>query len=206
MDLEKPVTRLGIKPKPLLTFLGILLLLVAVNEIFFDQGSKSIPEADNETFDAEIGEYVSYRSNITGLDFEYPENWETKIGHMDSEILLISPKESKQDPFKENINLVIRNIPQNKSMEQMRNRALDKMKKNLHQFELKKGKNTTVLNKKAQEIIFTAESRGIELKWKQIWVKIEDNAYIITFTSQEEKYQKYQPVLERFRKTLTLLS
>jgi hypothetical protein len=49
--------------------------------------------------------------NGTGYKLTAPDGWDTKRGFMGMDLMFMSPREGADDPFRENLNVVLENIP-----------------------------------------------------------------------------------------------
>jgi len=135
----------------------------------------------------------------------YPVAWElNQTGQMGTSFVLFSPLESKQDKFKENVNLVIqnlagKNIDLNKFTEISENQ-IKTLVPNSNLIESKRVKK----GREYHKIIYTA-SRGIfHLKFEQYYWVINNKAYILTFTSEQTKFEGFKSVGEKILNSFKL--
>ncbi len=71
-------------------------------------GSSTIAQTTNNATQG----WLSYTDSTTGISVNYPSNWTLKTTNPKSPIVLKAPLENADDIFAENINYVVRVIPQ----------------------------------------------------------------------------------------------
>ena len=133
----------------------------------------------------------------------YPNDWNlNQAGQNETSFNITSPSTAISDPFSENVNLLIQDLT---------NLAIDLNKFieiSVNQVEtvVKNGKMFLSKRKKAhglefQKVIYTGQYGDFDLKFKQYcWVR-DDHAYILTFTSEEKQFDRFDSVSERILKS-----
>ncbi len=142
------------------------------------------------------GEYLLFEGN--GYSLEYPETWilSTDITAPGLDATIRSPKEYTTDDFLENFNILIQEIGDvtiddyiNISEQQIKTMIPDG---HLILSDKKKVNGRVVVN-----LIYTGTFSGKSLKCHQYCAIISPNAYVLTFTSDENRYDDYADISER---------
>jgi len=142
----------------------------------------------------------------SNYSINYPENWELKTyGPIGIRFALLSPLSSKQDQFKENINLIIQDLPGSPI-------KLDKyVEITEHQIKtlvtdgvLKESKRVEAEPIDYHKIVYTGRQGIYKLKFEQYFWLLEDKAYILSFTAEESQYDQYQLTGERMLNSFKL--
>ena len=137
---------------------------------------------------------------------KYPAAWElNQSGEMGTSFILFSPKESEQDDFRENINLIIqdlsgKNIDLNKYTE-ISEGQIKSMIANSNLIESKRIKNDSI---EYQKIVYAGDQQTFHLKYEQYYWVINDMAYILTFTSEQTKFKDLQGTAEKMMNSFIL--
>ncbi|MCG9909677.1 MAG: hypothetical protein MH137_00120 [Flavobacteriales bacterium] len=136
--------------------------------------------------------WATYKDKEWAFSMKYPANWEKKLAFRGTQIAVVSPKETPQDDFNENFNLVI-NPNTDISLKDVVQLTLDQVPQS---FEEGKTVSSEILNGKGGEygeIIFSGMMNDKKLIWYQRILKKGNTLFILTFTMAEEAYGKYRP-------------
>ena len=147
-------------------------------------------------------------SNFKKVNFSinYPIEWElNESGQMGSEFILFSPLSSKNDNFKENVNLVIQdlsayNLDLNKYVEISENQIKTMITEGNIITSDRKNKN----GKEFHKVIYTGKQGIYVLKYEQyFWVE-NNKAYILTLTCKESEFSDYKNIGEEILNSFEL--
>jgi len=127
----------------------------------------------------------------------YPENWFSSDQKPQPSVLfLISAPENSQlkDQFRESVNMVIETLPSKTiALEEYTKLSLDQIKSQVPNLEVNSSKNSTLNGLNSRELIWSADfGNGMFLKFKQVFIIIENIAYVITYTATTIDYEEYQ--------------
>lgn len=154
--------------------------------------------------------------NRNNYSVKYPVDWDLQQSDnlesgtvvsktVRSQFVVLSQIESPQDRFRENVNLVIEDLNGQKPNLDEYSRAADSqlklMMKNCKILESKK------VNKGSQQhykTIWTWEYQTIPLKVEQYRWLSDGKAYVLTFTSEQNKFAQFQQVGKKILDTFTL--
>ena len=136
----------------------------------------------------------------------YPENWElNKSGQMGSSFILLSPLLSEKDQFRENVNLIIQDLRgYNLDLDKYVEISEDQIKTVITNGEILESNRTTVDDLSYQKVIYTGKQGIFNLKFEQYFWVVEDQAYILTMTSEESQFDNYQETGEKILNSFKL--
>lgn len=131
-------------------------------------------------------EFNIYKSPFFNFVISYPQNW--KIKDISGIVVFISPLENKDDKFSENVNVVVEDIGKYRlSLEQYAKAADDnwlKIDSKVRVIDFQK----TNLN--GEEAFYTIAEND-KFKFKQYKLIKNNKAFIITYTSELNKFNKF---------------
>ena len=136
-------------------------------------------------------EFLTYDDLITGFGMKYPPDWE-RSQHIDKSITFLAPRESNSDTNPAGIGIMVKDIA---SITQTQLSTL----KNLYpDIQVLESIETTFLGHPAHMTIFTATDNTQNLrKAMQIWFKEDTKAFLITYKSDNERFSKYLPTIDK---------
>ncbi len=136
----------------------------------------------------------------------YPATWELdKSGKMGTSFILFAALESGQDKFRENVNLLIqdltgKNIDLDKYTE-ISEGQIKTMVTNSTLIESKRLRNNTT---EYHKIIYTGDQGTFHLKFEQYYMVIDNKAYVLTFTCEQNKFVDYRENAEKILNSFKL--
>ena len=104
-----------------------LLLLVAATGC----GKPAFADVEPTPFDG-----TAYTDPGRGFSLKVPFDWESQVPGMGPAVIFMSPPESADDAFQENVNVVVMALPRPMTTEECFAEAMDTMKKMLRGFTL----------------------------------------------------------------------
>ena len=137
---------------------------------------------------------------------EYPDSWElSQSGQMGTSFVLFSPISSKQDQFRENINLLIQDltgygITFDKYVE-ISESQISTMITDGKIIESKKVSTDSLFH---QKVIYTGRQGVFNLKFEQYYWVENDKAYILTFTCEEDQFEAFKEIGEKILNSFEL--
>ncbi|MBE9209604.1 serine/threonine protein kinase [Nostoc sp. LEGE 06077] len=182
---KAPLTKLQQSlPKRLFMGLGITVTAVAVGLIILSQLTI------NKT------NFLNYAAQ--GIKINYPDNWAvqaTPNAVTQDIVTFLSPKQNDADQFQEL--LTIRVEPLSSTLDESKDLFIREIQNTVDDVQIESSSETTLANKRANQLVFSGKSDGGRLKSLQVWTLQNDNAYIITYTANVEDYHKFLPVVEK---------
>lgn len=154
--------------------------------------SQSVHAADSATAVAS-GKYANKEK---GFSITFPKNWETKEGIAGAVVASLSPRESDSDNFRENVNIVIEDLPKDLTSEEYYQAGIVNLRKVPDFKEDQKGK-ITIDGKEAVWLIASHKSSNVSAKMIQYYVVKGKKAYVITGTALADSFGKYKPQFDQ---------
>jgi len=196
--------------------LGIFVLLITISGVcalvlkmldtspIKNELNHTEPEKNKiENFNSE-NNYKNYVNNNFNIKFTYPNNYKLNEGLLGSIVTVYSEKENYEDLFVENLNIVTEDLSGRQikmNLDEYTDLNIAQLEAMFDDFKIISSKKTELSKLPAYEIIHTSKSeQGKYLKFRQIWTIYNDIAYVITYTAEENKFDKY---FENFDKIFT---
>lgn len=142
----------------------------------------------------------------TNCEIEYPDNWdENTSGQMGTRFILFSPLESDSDHFRENVNLLIQDL-HNEDIDLALYAELseNQVKTLVTDGEILTSKRQNNENGAHHKLIYNGKQGIFELRFEQYFWIIDDKAYVLTFTSEQDKYDMYKADSDKILKSFQL--
>lgn len=112
---------------------------------------------------------------------------------MGSAFLTLSPV-NKDDLFQENINIGIQDLSGlNLTLKQFSDLSCAQLENIITDFQLIAKENAILANNKAEIIIFTGIQGKHRLTWLQVYTLYNEKAYIVTYTADNNDFDRYLP-------------
>lgn len=178
-----------IKQMKQMKFLGIAILLISLNSC--GQSTKK-----NELTTKPNGWKTM---NENGYSIQYPESWDlNKSRQMGMSFIILSKLASKQDKFKENVNLMIQDLTgQNINLDRYVQISEGQISTMLTNVKFTESHRLNENNSEFHKFIYTADQGIYKLKTEQyLWLKNE-KAYILTLSCEVDQYEKYKKIGEQ---------
>jgi eukaryotic-like serine/threonine-protein kinase len=142
-------------------------------------------------------EFLTYDDLITGFSIKYPPDWET-AQHLDKTVTFLAPRESNSDTNPAGLGIMVKEIGSNTTLTSLTNAQLNTLKDLYPDIQVMESIQTTFLGHPAHMITFTAtDSTQNMRKAMQIWFKEDSKAYLILYKSDNERFSKYLPTIDK---------
>lgn len=146
-------------------------------------------------------EFLTYDDLITGFSMKYPQDWD-RAQHIDKSVTFHAPKESNSDINPADLGIMVIQVGSNTTLASITQNQLDTLKKLYPDFQIQESVESIFLGHPAHMIIFTATDNTETMrKAMQIWFKEETKAYLLTYKSDNERFSKYLPTIDRMLNT-----
>jgi hypothetical protein len=146
------------------------------------------PKADNATQN-----WLSYTDSTTNISVKYPPEWTLKTTNPKSPIVLKAPLENDEDAFAENINYVIRPIPQGQKvlLSDISKAIKSTISTAVDEFKFEYEKKLQWMGAEALEFSYSGiskgENGGIKIKMLQRLAVLNGNLYLATYSAENGK-------------------
>jgi hypothetical protein len=158
------------------------------------------PSQGNTTTITTSSPFLTYENPTYRIRIQYPSDWE-KLEFSQRNIVVIfrSPRENSSDTKLENLLIQVGNLPsQNIPLDEVVRANINKLKQSLIDFELTELNATTLSgNNPAHKVVYTNREGEDELKTMQVVSIKEDKIYLITYTAEASRYDRYLPIIQK---------
>lgn len=154
----------------------------------------------------QIEDFSIYKESDLGITIKYPQSWQRQ--NIDNiftkELVTFLSPQSGADNFQEKVTLSIEDY--SGSLNQSKEDFTKEINQSLSAAEIIETSPTTFAFRPAFKIIYTGKDRenNLNLKNLQIWTLKANKAYIITYSAEQEDYDKFIPVVEEMIKTFEI--
>jgi hypothetical protein len=146
-------------------------------------------------------DFLTYDDLITGFSMKYPQDWDI-AQHIDKSVTFHAPKESNSDLNPADLRIMVIQVGSNTTLASITQDQLDTLKNLYPDFQIQESVETIFMGHPAHMIIFSATDNTQNMrKAMQIWFKEEAKAYLVTYKSDNERFSKYLPTIDRMLNT-----
>ena len=200
---QVPNTLIANKPKPIAKPKNILIASGIAGVIAISVAI--LPHIINSS-QIKVADFSTYEQSNLGITIKYPQSWQRQdIDNIFTKevVTFLSPLQDK-DKFQEKVILSVEDY--SGSLNQSKNDFTKEIKERLSAAKIIQVSSTTLAYKPAFQIIYTGkdEEKDLKLKNWQIWTLQSNKAYIITYTAQQEEYDKFIPAVEEIIKSFEI--
>jgi eukaryotic-like serine/threonine-protein kinase len=140
-------------------------------------------------------EFLTYDDIITGFSMKYPPDWE-RAQHIDKSVTFHAPRESNSETNPADLRIMV--IGSNKTLTSITQTQLNTLKDLYPDIQVLESIETIFLGHPAHMITFTATDNTQNMrKAMQIWFKEDSKAYLMTYKSDNERFSKYLPTIDK---------
>jgi len=142
-------------------------------------------------------EFLTYDDIITGFSIKYPPNWE-RAQHLDKSVTFLAPRESNSDTNPAGLGIMVIEVESNKTLASITQNQLNTLKNLYPDIQILESMETIFLGHPSHMIIFTATDNTQSMrKAMQIWFKEDNKAFLMTYKSDNQRYSKYLPTIDK---------
>lgn len=142
-------------------------------------------------------EFLTYDDIITGFSIKYPPDWE-RAQHLDKSVTFLAPRESNSDTNQAGLGIMVIEVGSNKTLASITQNQLNTLKNLYPDIQILESMETIFLGHPSHMIIFTATDNTQSMrKAMQIWFKEDNKAFLMTYKSDNERYSKYLPTIDK---------
>ncbi len=140
------------------------------------------------------------------FSFTFPENWEYRhVAMTGSKFLVSSLAESESDVFAENMNYLTQDISgMDMDLEAYTKLSVSQIETYFENAKLISSERMDIEGRVFQKVIYLGDQGGIPLKYMQYYWLEGDTAHILTFTSHQDSYDRYKPIMYKMMDSFQL--
>ena len=144
---------------------------------------------------------TKFVDKLNGFSIDLPVGWEQQKDQMGSAIMAISPMDGPKDSFRENINVVVESLKEKLTTKDYFQASQDVIKKVFTDFKSEKSGQTKIDGHDFMWTIFSHRLGTVRARVLQYVAVNKDKAYVITCSSEPDKFNQYMPKFEGSIKT-----
>jgi hypothetical protein len=142
-------------------------------------------------------EFLAYDDIITGFSIKYPPDWE-RAQHLDKSVTFLAPRESNSDTNQAGLGIMVIEVESNKTLASITQNQLTTLKNLYPDIQILESMEAIFLGHPSHMIIFTATDNTQSMrKAMQIWFKEDNKAFLMTYKSDNQRYSKYLPIIDK---------
>jgi len=142
-------------------------------------------------------EFLTYDDLITGFSIKYPPDWE-RAQHIDKSVTFLAPRESNSDTNPAGLGIMVIEVVSNNTLASITQNQLNTLKNLYPDIQILESMETIFLGHPSHMIIFTATDNTQSMrKAMQIWFKEDNKAFLMTYKSDNQRYSKYLPTIDK---------
>jgi serine/threonine-protein kinase len=150
--------------------------------------------------------YEAYQDNDLKIKIDYPETW-AKQKHDDilSRRIILIPDDPDSSNERNNVSINVEDLSSATiSLSQYTQETVAALKKFSDATEINGPNDVTVASSQGSKVIFLAVEDGKEQKKMQIWTLRQNRAYIITYTADRDKFDRYIDRVDKIVKSFEI--
>lgn len=133
-----------------------------------------------------------YINKERGFSLEFPAGWDARENYYGTLVAALSPFEGPEDDFQENVNIVIEELPPGMTLDEYVRHSINNLDFFLTEPQIHEKGLFSGGGKKAWWVIYSHRMGKLHLKAMSYTFLVGNTAYIITSTSQPEKFEEYR--------------
>jgi predicted DNA binding protein len=137
---------------------------------------------------------------------QYPSDWRIDTSkRMGTDVVISSPKENDDDKFVENVNVIVQNLNgQSIDLDKYSHASEEQIKTLATDGKIYESQKITRGEIEHYKIIFTMTQGIFKLRIEQYYFMKNDKAFVITFSAESDKFDKFQVVGEEILNSFIL--
>ncbi|WP_392533474.1 protein kinase [Nostoc sp. C117] len=139
-------------------------------------------------------DFLTYEDSTYGIKIKYPKNWkiqETPNLITKELVTFLPPKESDADKFQDLLTITVEDF--SGTLNESQDLFIKEVKDTLSDATIVNSSETTLANKRANQLIFSGKDGKKNLKNLQVWTLKGNQAYIITYSAAIDDYDRLLP-------------
>jgi len=143
--------------------------------------------------------FIPYQNPQKGFSIQVPADWQQSGQDLYGQevIYFISPMESQQDYFQENISIMIFPLQYQMDLEALANMYAQQSQYQIPNLQVVQTQNITIGNVPAKYALYTGSMQQMNMAFLVVYIINQNQAYILQCTSDANKYQQYQSIFSQ---------
>jgi serine/threonine-protein kinase len=145
-----------------------------------------------------------YERDDYGYRFEYPADWEI-VEKPDAQIVLFLSPEGESGSFRENVSVLVQDLgAETVTLEEYTDLALSQAEGLIADYMLIESAPATLAGNPGYTIVYRGTQGVYDVLWLQIWTLVDDRAYVVTYTAEQDFYEQHLALAEQMIDSLEL--
>lgn len=143
-------------------------------------------------------QFLTYEDITTGISIQFPSNWEKSV-NLNNFVTFRAPPETDTRVYPAALGLKIQELTsQNVPLQEVTKVQMSELKKTNPDLKISESSSTTIAGKPAHKVVFSAtDNNQVKRKALQLWTVVDNQAILITYKAQPDKYSSYLPTIEK---------
>ena len=152
-----------------------------------------------------VGQFSTYEDKPYAFSVKYPNDWKkVEAPQPGVAAVFVSPKENALDPFQENINITLQDVPaQIATLKDFSDTVVMQMTKGFGNIKVLESKSFSFGGRQGYRVLFAAD-KPQAVNILTVWTIRRGVAYIFTFMAMKNRYETYMPLVEEMLKSFEL--
>ena len=144
--------------------------------------------------------------NEEHYQLKYPSNWTLdQSGKIGTSVIFFSPSSDEADKFNENVNLIIQDLSGfDVTLDQYVKVSEGQVESVITDGKILMSDRKEKNEQEYQRIIYTGKQGEFNLKFEQYYWVIDEKAYVLTLTCEEDEFENYQETGETILNSFVL--
>ena len=140
------------------------------------------------------------------FEIKYPSDWDVdQSGLMGTSFLIFSQITDESDNFKENVNLLVQDLSENKlTLDTFVESSENQIETAFVNGKLISSDRIKNNGREYHKLVFAGEQQIYDLQFEQYYWVIEDEAYVLTLTCEIDQFNNYKEVGEKILNTFKI--
>ena len=140
-----------------------------------------------------------YTDSNYGFKIKYPQSWIKKAAEEGSVVSFVSPQEREADLFQENVNITVQDLSAHPMiLKEFTTLAIKQLTGMFNNVEILESQSALLSNKVGHKIVYLAKVEyNLEIKIMQTWVISPPNAYILTYSADNDHFADYKATVDK---------
>jgi antitoxin component YwqK of YwqJK toxin-antitoxin module len=166
----------------------------------YNQYGNLIDSTSFEALQAKISlQFKTYNNQNDGFSILYPATWDFKENYNEASFIAVAPKSNN---FSVSINVLVINMPNNQSLEEVFNSNIQDLQNSYYSFKLIDKKK---VSSKYRMVYSIDMNNNLTLITTSEYVERQNKCFIITCLSRKESYPEYKSLFEKLITSIQFL-
>jgi hypothetical protein len=144
-----------------------------------------------------------YHSKESESSIKLPDSWETREGVMGTAVIALSPREGATDEFRENVNVVVEELPSGMALEGYIEASLSNMRKLATDYNQVEDGRTTIDGVDASRLVYTHRMGQLDLQCLLYIIVKGRRGYNVTCSALQDTFEthrgRFEEIVATFR-------